>query len=191
MADKNILNLTRPAIDKSKSGWKTGVTMPKQATFDAKLDYFVTLHTTFGDITVKLFPDVAPQHVTSFINLAELGFYDDVPFHRIIPGFMMQGGDPLGSGTGGPAYKMKAEFNAKPHVRGTLSAARTNDPNTAGSQFFICFKTSSFLDRQYTVFGEVASGLDVVDKFEKIGSESGRPSQTAKITSAEVFTKPK
>ena len=187
----NLLNLQRPAYDKTKPGWKTGVSMPAKASFDAKLDYFVTLHTTFGDITLKFFPDVAPQHVTSFINLAEIGFYDDVPFHRIIPGFMMQGGDPLGQGTGGPAYKMKSEFNAKPHVRGTLSAARTNDPNSAGSQFFICFKTASFLDRQYTVFGETVAGLDVVDKFEKIGTESGRPTQTAKITSAEAFTKPK
>ena len=187
----NILGLDRPSYDTSKPGWKSGVKMPPKASFDANKDYFATLHTTFGDITVRFFPDVAPQHVTSFINLVELGYYDDVVFHRIIPGFMMQGGDPTGSGSGGPDYKMKQEFNARPHVTGTLSAARTNDPDTAGSQFFLCFATSSFLDRQYTVFGETVEGLDVVDKFEKIGTKSGQPTQVAKITSAEAFTKDK
>lgn len=191
MADTNILSLDRPAYDKSKSGWKGGVKLQKPATFDPKKEYFAKLKTTFGDITLKFFPDVAPQHVTSFINLCELGFYDGVPFHRIIPGFMMQGGDPLGQGTGGPGYVMKSEFNDRKHKKGTLSAARTNDPNSAGSQFFICFADASFLDKQYTVFGEVVSGLDVVDKFEKIGSKSGTPSEKASIVSAEVFSKDK
>ncbi len=190
-AGGNLLNLERPAYDKSAPNWKLGVQMPKVANFDPKKDYFVTLHTTFGDITLRLFPDVAPQHVTSFINLVEIGFYDDVRFHRIIPGFMMQGGDPLGQGSGGPAYKMKAEFNPRKHLRGTLAAARTPDPNSAGSQFYICFKETPFLDNQYTVFGEVTQGLDIVDKFEKIGTPSGKPTADARIVRAEAFTTPK
>ena len=104
---------------------------------------------------------------------------------------MMQGGDPTGSGTGGPGYLMKQEFNSKKHVKGTLSAARTPDPNSAGSQFFLCFKEASFLNNEYTVFGQVTQGLDVVEKFEKIGTESGKPTQVAKIITASAFAKDK
>ncbi|HUJ17068.1 MAG TPA: peptidylprolyl isomerase [Nitrospirota bacterium] len=129
------------------------------------------LETKFGNITLKFFPDVAPGHVKNFIDLAKKGFYDNTTFHRVIPGFMIQGGDPIskdpnarGVGTGGPGYTIKAEFNAKPHKRGTLSMARAASPDSAGSQFFICVKDSPFLDRQYTVFGEVESGMEAVDK---------------------------
>ena len=192
MAETNILGITRPTYDKSQRNWQAGVQMPKKATFDAKKDYFAKLHTTLGDITLKFYPEVAPQHVTSFINLSEIGYYDNVAFHRIIPGFMMQGGDPTGSGSGGPGYKMKAEFNSRKHVRGTLSAARTPDPDSAGSQFYICFKDASFLNNEYTVFGEAVEGLDVVDQFEKLGSPgAGTPKKLEKITSVEVFTKDK
>lgn len=186
----NILNLDRPNYDR-KPGWHETVKMPKKATFDPKKDYFATLKTTLGEITVRFFPELAPQHVTSFINLCEIGYYEGAPFHRIIPGFMMQGGDPTGTGTGGPGYKMPQEFNATKHVKGILSTARTNDPNSAGSQFFVMFTTYPSLDNQYTVFGEVVQGLEVVEKFEKIGSPSGRPKQDAKIESASVFTKDK
>ena len=130
-----------------------------------------TIETKFGTITLKFFPDVAPGHVQNFIDLAKKGFYDGTTFHRVIPGFMIQGGDPNSKnpdkrshGTGGPGYTIKAEFNNRPHKRGTLSMARAMSPDSAGSQFFICVKDSSFLDRQYTVFGEVVSGMDVVDK---------------------------
>jgi peptidyl-prolyl cis-trans isomerase B (cyclophilin B) len=129
------------------------------------------IETKFGNITLKFFPDVAPGHVKNFIDLAKKGFYDGTTFHRVIPGFMIQGGDPNSKdankskhGQGGPGYTIKAEFNAKPHKRGTLSMARAGHPDSAGSQFFICVKDSPFLDRQYTVFGEVESGMDVVDK---------------------------
>src|SRR5512144_336856 len=129
------------------------------------------IETKFGSITLKFFPDVAPGHVKNFIDLAKKGFYDGTTFHRVIPGFMIQGGDPNSKnpdkrmhGTGGPGYTIKAEFNSKPHKRGTLSMARAASPDSAGSQFFICVKDSSFLDRQYTVFGEVESGMDAVDK---------------------------
>jgi cyclophilin family peptidyl-prolyl cis-trans isomerase len=129
------------------------------------------IETKFGNIALKFFPDVAPGHVQNFIDLAKKGFYDGTTFHRVIPGFMIQGGDPNSRnadkrthGMGGPGYTIKAEFNNKPHVRGTLSMARAQNPDSAGSQFFICVKDSPFLNGQYTVFGEVVSGMDVVDK---------------------------
>jgi len=129
------------------------------------------LETKFGTITLKFFPDVAPGHVKNFVDLATKGFYDNTTFHRVIPGFMIQGGDPNSKdankskhGTGGPGYTIKAEFNDKPHKRGTVSMARAGHPDSAGSQFFICVADARFLDNQYTAFGEVESGMDVADK---------------------------
>ncbi len=129
------------------------------------------IETKFGAITLKFYPDVAPGHVKNFIDLAKKGFYDGTTFHRVIPGFMIQGGDPNSKnadkgahGTGGPGYTIKAEFSDRPHKRGTLSMARSGHPDSAGSQFFLCVKDSSFLDRQYTAFGEVESGIEVADK---------------------------
>jgi peptidyl-prolyl cis-trans isomerase B (cyclophilin B) len=125
----------------------------------------------FGQMMLRFYPDVAPNHVKNFIKLAKDKFYDGTTFHRVIPGFMIQGGDPNSKGqdrsthgTGGPGYKVQAEFNSRPHKRGVLSMARANDPNSAGSQFFICVADSHFLDWKYTAFGEVASGMDVADK---------------------------
>jgi len=124
-----------------------------------------------GEIVLRFFPDVAPGHVKNFVKLSKEGFYNGTTFHRIIPGFMIQGGDPnskspdrASHGMGGPGYKVKAEFNSKPHKRGIVSMARANDPDSAGSQFFICVADANFLDWQYTVFGEVMSGMDVADK---------------------------
>jgi peptidyl-prolyl cis-trans isomerase B (cyclophilin B) len=129
------------------------------------------IETKFGNIELRFFPEVAPNHVNNFIELAKKGFYDGTTFHRVIPGFMIQGGDPNSKsfdrskhGMGGPGYTIKAEFNEKPHKRGTLSMARAAHPDSAGSQFFICVADAPFLDRQYTVFGEVVSGMDVADK---------------------------
>ena len=129
------------------------------------------IETRFGNMELKFFPDVAPNHVSNFIELAKKGFYDGTTFHRVIPRFMIQGGDPNSKnpdrskhGMGGPGFTMKAEFNDKPHKRGILSMARAAHPDSAGSQFFICVADSYFLDKQYTVFGEVKSGMDVVDK---------------------------
>lgn len=133
------------------------------------------IETKFGNIEVRFFPDVAPNHVNSFIELAKKGFYDGTTFHRVIPGFMIQGGDPNSKdldrskhGMGGPGYTIKAEFNQKPHKRGTLSMARAADPDSAGSQFFICVADAPFLDSQYTVFGEVVSGIEAVDKIVNV-----------------------
>lgn len=131
----------------------------------------VVIETRFGDIALELFPDVAPGHVENFLKLAKSGFYDGTTFHRIIPDFMIQGGDPNSKdldksrhGAGGPGYSIQAEFNDKPHVRGALSMARSKDPDSAGSQFFIVVKETRYLDHQYTVFGGVISGMDVVDR---------------------------
>lgn len=129
------------------------------------------IQTRLGDIVIAFFPEVAPNHVNNFIELADKGFYDGTIFHRIIPGFMIQGGDPNSKdqdrnrhGTGGPGYSVKAEFNDKSHKRGILSMARSAHPDSAGSQFFICVSDAPHLDGQYTVFGEVTSGIDTVDK---------------------------
>lgn len=131
----------------------------------------VVIETKLGNIEIRLLADVAPGHVDNFIKLAGSGFYDGTIFHRVIPGFMIQGGDPNTRGTdksrygtGGPGYAIKAEFNDRPHVRGVVSMARSQHPDSAGSQFFIVVKKSSFLDRKYTVFGEVISGMEVADE---------------------------
>jgi peptidyl-prolyl cis-trans isomerase B (cyclophilin B) len=144
----------------------TPVAMADNAASQAVID------TKFGSMEIRFFPDKAPKHVENFIKLAKSGFYNGTIFHRVIPGFMIQGGDPNTKdktktamyGTGGPGYTVKAEFNERPHKRGVLSMARSQDPDSAGSQFFVVVQDSPFLDRKYTVFGEVVNGLSVADK---------------------------
>jgi len=139
---------------------------------------------TGGDVVIRLRPDLAPGHVERIAGLASDGFYDGVVFHRVIPGFMAQGGDPTGTGTGGSKLPdLKAEFNSEPHVRGTCSMARTASPNTANSQFFICFDDASFLDRQYTVWGNVESGMEFVDALP-VGEPPREPGKIIKATVA-------
>lgn len=116
-----------------------------------------------GEIVLLFYPDVAPQHSAAFIKLARAGFYDGLTFHRYEPGFVIQGGDPAGNGTGGPGYNLDAEFNERPHVKGTVAMARSSNPNSAGSQFYIVLEDAPFLNRQYTVFGHVVEGQTVVD----------------------------
>jgi cyclophilin family peptidyl-prolyl cis-trans isomerase len=138
------------------------------------------IQTTFGDISIEFYPDAAPKTVENFIKLAKSGFYDGLVFHRIVPGFVIQSGDPNTKnaanrsrwGTGGPGWTVKAEFNKNKHSRGALSMARSQDPNSAGSQFFIVLKDSSFLDGQYTVFGRVTAGMDSVDKIAALKCDS-------------------
>ncbi len=149
---------------------------PKNKTFSkeeiqAMAETTAVIHTKFGDITLKFFPDLAPNHVNNFIELAKSGFYNGTTFHRVIPGFMIQGGDPNSKdpdkskhGTGGPGYSVKAEFNPKPHKKGILSMARSASPDSAGSQFFICVADAPYLDGKYTVFGEAVSGMEAADK---------------------------
>jgi cyclophilin family peptidyl-prolyl cis-trans isomerase/predicted GIY-YIG superfamily endonuclease len=127
----------------------------------------VRISTDKGDVVLELFPDDAPIHVASFIKLAKDGFYDGLAFHRVEPGFVIQGGDPDGDGTGGPGYRLPAEFNSRSHLRGTLAMARSSDPNSAGSQFYICLGDARFLDNQYTVFGNTVEGLDTIDKIKR------------------------
>ena len=135
-----------------------------------------------GDVVIRLRPDLAPGHVARISELANEGFYDGVVFHRVIPGFMAQGGDPTGTGMGGSDKPdLKAEFNAEPHVRGTCSMARTQVPDSANSQFFICFDDARFLDRQYTVWGQVVSGMEHVDALPK-GEPPRTPGKIVKAT---------
>jgi peptidyl-prolyl cis-trans isomerase B (cyclophilin B) len=153
------------------------------------------IKTKFGDMDIVFFPEKAPKHVENFIALAKSGFYNGTIFHRVIPGFMIQGGDPNTKdlnkpetyGQGGPSQRLKAEFNDIPHRRGILSMARTNDPNSAGSQFFIVVKDSNFLDGQYTVFGEVVKGMEVADKIVSLPKNSrDLPTERAEMTIAVV-----
>jgi len=126
------------------------------------------LETTKGPVTIELRPDLAPNHVAHIKKLVREGFYDGVVFHRVIDGFMAQGGDPTGTGMGGSKYpNLKQEFNSEPHVRGVCSMARSQNPDSANSQFFICFDDARFLDRQYTVWGKVTEGMENVDKFKR------------------------
>jgi peptidyl-prolyl cis-trans isomerase B (cyclophilin B) len=148
-----------------------------------------TIETNFGNIVMELFPNIAPETVRNFTKLAKSNFYDGTLFHRVIPGFMIQGGDPNTKksdkgqwGMGGPGYTIKAEFSSRSHLRGIVSMARAMDPNSAGSQFFIVTTDSTFLDRQYTVFGQVLQGMDVADKIVKLERDKNDcPKQEAKI----------
>ena len=155
----------------------------------------VTIKTNFGSIKFTLLPDIAPETVRNFSKLAGSGFYNGTLFHRVIPGFMIQGGDPNTKspdksmwGQGGPGYNLKAEFNSRSHLRGIVSMARSTDPDSAGSQFFIVTSDSTFLDKQYTVFGEVTEGMEVADKIVNLPRDGNDcPEQEAKILEITVY----
>ncbi len=154
--------------------------------------YQLELDTSEGKITLDMAPEVAPGHVENILALAKIGYYDGLTFHRIIKGFMIQGGCPEGTGTGGPGYTIKAEFNKMKHEPGVLSAARSSDPNSAGSQFFICLGAHSHLDGQYTAYGKTAdaASLDVVKKIGNVPTGSqDRPQKAVTIKSAKVVEK--
>ena len=154
------------------------------------------IHTNFGDLTVEFWPDVAPRTVENFLKLSREKFYDGTAFHRVIKGFMIQGGCPnskIGArgvpGTGGPGYMVKAEFNNRAHVKGVLSMARSSDPDSAGSQFFVCHGDASFLNNKYTAFGKLVSGEEVLNKIAAIrcvGQEGSTPTERVEITSIEL-----
>lgn len=170
---------------------------PKPSPMPTETAPRVVIRTTAGDLTLELWPDVAPKTVENFVGLAKKGFYQGTAFHRIIKGFMIQGGCPntkAGAGgipgTGDPGYKLKAEFNDRPHVRGVISMARSSHPDTAGCQFFICHGDARFLDRQYTAFGKLVAGDDVLEKIALIpcsGPERSTPTQRVEITAVEVL----
>jgi cyclophilin family peptidyl-prolyl cis-trans isomerase len=181
--------IAKQKIDKSKAKWKEHLPKPPKVAFDATKKYFWLLDTNVGTLKIELFSDVAPMHVSSTIYLTRLGFYDGVAFHRVISGFMAQGGDPLGQGTGGPGYKYDGEFSssrkAKHSKTGILSMANAG-PGTDGSQFFLTFGPTPHLDGKHTVFGEVVEGGATVKELEKRGSSSGRPVEPVQIRKASI-----
>lgn len=180
--------ITKQTIDKTDSTWKTKLSKPPLLTFAPDKDYFWELQTNQGNITIKLLADSAPMHVSSTIYLTELGFYDELTFHRVIPGFMAQGGDPTGTGAGNPGYKYDGEFEGEigHSEAGTLSMANAG-PGTDGSQFFLTFIPTPFLDGKHTVFGKVVTDLDnSLTKIEALGSRNGRTKETVKIVKASI-----
>jgi cyclophilin family peptidyl-prolyl cis-trans isomerase len=174
-------------IDKAAQDWKQKLPRPPAAEFDQGKTYYWQLETNLGEIKLRLLADVAPMHVTSTIYLTRLGFYDGTIFHRVISGFMAQGGDPTGTGRGGPGYKYDGEFSSKlKHERkGMLSMANAG-PGTDGSQFFITFVATPHLDGRHTLFGEVVEGMGTLDELEKRGSPGGRPSERLEIRRATI-----
>jgi peptidyl-prolyl cis-trans isomerase B (cyclophilin B) len=172
-------------VDTSKPDWRTTLPKPQKVTFDRSHKYFVQMVTNKGTMKIRLMPQVAPMHVTSFLYLTRLGFYDGLTFHRVIPGFMAQGGCPLGNGRGGPGYRYDAEIDpsARHDQAGVVSTANAG-PGTDGSQFFITFAPTPWLDGKHTVFGSVAEGLDTLKAIEAAGSKSGHPTEPIKIIKA-------
>lgn len=172
----------KSGVDTSKPNWKTAVPKPQVVTFDPARKYFVRVTTTKGPIRIRLMPEVAPMHVTSFLYLTQLGFYDDLAFHRVIPGFMAQGGCPLGTGTGGPGYEYAGEFSPTvKHDRPGLLSMANRGPNTDGSQFFLTFVPTPWLDGKHTIYGEVVEGMDTMKALEAAGSQSGRTKEPLKM----------
>jgi cyclophilin family peptidyl-prolyl cis-trans isomerase len=174
-------------VDTSGSGWRTKLNAPPQAEFDAESSYFWDLETNVGTVTVKLLPETAPMHVSSTIYLTQLGFYDDLKFHRVISQFMAQGGCPLGSGTGGPGYQYDGEYDPSlKHDKPGLLSMANSGPGTDGSQFFLTFVATPWLDGKHTIFGEVVKGMDVVKQLEAGGSESGQTTTPLQIDKATI-----
>ena len=169
------------------NAWKSNLEKPEMMTFDSANEYFWILDTNKGRIKIKLMPEIAPMHVTSTIFLTQKGFYDQLSFHRVITGFMAQGGCPLGTGTGGPGYNYNGECdpNVK-HDRPYLLSMANAGPGTDGSQFFLTFAATPWLDGKHTVFGEIVEGQDVMTKLEAAGSQSGQTSEKLMINKATI-----
>jgi cyclophilin family peptidyl-prolyl cis-trans isomerase len=169
-------------VDKSNPRWRTALPKPAPVAFDPLRRYFVRMETNKGPIRIELMPKIAPMHVTSFLYLTRLGFFDGLAFHRVITGFMAQGGCPLGSGTGGPGYRFDGEF--APGVRhdrpGLLSMANAG-PGTDGSQFFLTFVPTPWLDGKHSIFGEVVEGKETLQALERAGSSGGATSEPLRM----------
>lgn len=178
-------------IDKTKTDWKTTLEKPEMAQFNPEAKYFWDLETSEGKLVVELFPKTAPMHATSTIYLTNLGFYDDLIFHRVINQFMAQGGDPLGNGRGNPGYKYAGEFEGTlTHDKPGLLSMANAGPNTDGSQFFLTFVPTPWLDGKHTIFGEVVDGLETtLPAIEALGSRSGRTKKEVKIIKATIRVK--
>jgi len=179
--------IERHGVDTGRSGWKTRLQKPEVVEFTAGRSYGWHLETSVGSLRVELLPDVAPMHVASTIYLTRLGFYDGTRFHRVIPGFMAQGGDPLGNGTGGPGYEYDGEFDASVrHDRPGLLSMANRGPGTDGSQFFLTFVDTPWLDDAHTIFGRVVEGEETLRALEARGSRSGQPSELLEIRRATI-----
>lgn len=182
--------IAKANVDKTKSGWRTTLPKPTPVTFDPAKKYFARMETNKGTVLIHFLPETAPMHVTNFIYLTRLGFYDGLAFHRVITNFMAQGGDPLGNGSGGPGYGFGGEFspNVKHEKGGMLSMANAGE-GTDGSQFFLTFVPTPWLDGKHSIFGEVTEGMDVVKKLEAAGSQSGKTSEPLKMVKVTVEVK--
>ena len=180
--------IVKAKVSKSNAGWRTALPMPTVVVFDPAKQYFVTMTTNKGAVKIKFLPEIAPMHVTNFIYLTRLGFYDGLAFHRVITHFMAQGGCPLGNGMGSPGYGFNGEFSPKArHTRpGLLSMANTGQPNSDGSQFFLTFVPTPWLDDKHTIFGEVVEGMDVLKALEAVGSSSGQTSERLMLEKATI-----
>ncbi|MFT4825618.1 MAG: cyclophilin family peptidyl-prolyl cis-trans isomerase [Halioglobus sp.] len=175
-------------VDKTHVNWKSDVTEPEMMPFEPSKTYVWELETNLGTMTFSLFHNESPKHVNSTVYLTELGFYDDLIFHRVIPGFMAQGGDPTGTGRGGPAYKYDGEFApGLSHTKPGLLSMANAGPGTDGSQFFITFVPTPFLDGKHTIFGELISGAEVLSALEARGSRGGKTSEMLKIIQAKIL----
>jgi len=185
--EKIKAHISEKSIDTSGSGWKTKLPKFPSVSFTGDHDYYWKIKTNKGDIKIKLLPGDAPNHVANTIYLTELGYYDGLPFHRIITGFMAQGGCPLGTGSGNPGYKFSGEFDSgrKHNKPGLLSMANAG-PDTDGAQFFITFVQTPWLDGKHTIYGEVVDGMDTVKALENSGSRSGRPSEKLVMEKATI-----
>ena len=177
-------------IDTKKPGWKTMLPKPPQLAFDPAHTYFASMQTNKGPILIKFLPDVAPMHVSNFVYLTRLGFYDNMSFHRVITNFMAQGGCPVGNGTGGPGYQFAGEFSdVVKHDKGGLLSMANAGPNTDGSQFFLTFVPTPWLNGKHTIFGEVVEGMDTLKKLEEAGSRSGATKEPLKMVKVTIEVK--
>ncbi|MFT6956546.1 MAG: peptidyl-prolyl cis-trans isomerase B (cyclophilin B) [Halieaceae bacterium] len=174
-------------IDKSNPNWKQNLELPTLYSFEAEKSYYWDMQTNKGEMSFKLYHESAPMHATSTIFLTKMGFYDDVIFHRIIPGFMAQGGDPTGTGRAGPGYQYDGEFDGSTsHTRPGLLSMANAGPGTDGSQFFITFEPTVFLDGKHTIFGELVTGEATLKQLEEFGSRSGATSERIVIKKATI-----
>jgi peptidyl-prolyl cis-trans isomerase B (cyclophilin B) len=178
-------------VDTTRANWKTRIPRPAAATFSPSQRYFATMKTNKGTLRIRFMPEHAPMHVTNFLYLTRLGFFDGLKFHRVISGFMAQGGCPLGTGTGEPGYRFDGEHSPKvKHDRGGLLSMANAGPGTDGSQFFLTFVPTPWLDGKHTIFGEVVEGKEVLKALEAAGSESGRTSEPLEMIQVTAEVEP-
>lgn len=179
--------LAAGGVDTSSSRWRTSLKRPEMATFDADKTYYVRMTTNHGDVRIRMMPETAPMHVTSFLHLTGLGYYDGLKFHRVITGFMAQGGCPLGSGTGGPGYQFAGEFDPSvKHDRPYLLSMANAGPGTDGSQFFLTFAATPWLDGAHTIFGEIVDGEETMKALESRGSSHGGTSEELRMEKVSI-----